>query len=797
MSLISDTDYLIHRLRLTYLREVEDPYGPRLISLDPSHTSNPYILAASLADVDKWPELAMPSSPQLSGDEEPHGGAKLKYTTTIMGGRTGGLGLRVHAKRASTSKRASTLAGTPRQDDMVKNFIGGHAPVSEEIVVPEPDEETEKPAEVNTVDVQVQGPTVVEEAPVAKVPQFIPRFKGAAEMEKRRMQRMAARRGPGAAPAPQVSFDDSSSDEDIPVAAESSSDSDFGDAAGANDSMDDDEFDPDFAATTTQTPGIHFDSASDMVSDMNSVLSLSEPESSSQPNMRSRPQLSPVSIRTHSKGQPKSHSPSQPQETRPRKTSAPPRILAHAPPEMVFTRKPIPPIMKQTTSSLSAMLKSTGTTSNPFAEMYAAISGRGENASSDVQVYFPHAVEPRGRAMDLNVRRDATVEEVIGFALWTYWEEGWKPKLDEGLNGEEDERWATHLSAVGWILRITEDDGEVDDDFPPPDRMGKIVKFNADGYAVLEASPAQIAQNQILESKIQRRPSRTTTGKKMEKSNSGLAVPVVPAGPGSSASNLGSLRLSTSLGPLSSHGPQMFLRIRVADAAGAGHVSTTIPVSAEMYMQEALEMVCKKRKLDTPKEYALMLADMSILIPLDRTVASLQGKRELVIIKRSMLGGDVLKATGKTTDPNASIFKRMSDTPAEVKLSSELDYAAAYKKYTIARKMPMLVAKQEKTLAIDGVYVHIMPSTNKGKAVFDNGKTYSYHIKSIADIQQSTKSSSVFKLVLNRGAGSKRYDFEADTPKLAAEIVQTVRNMKSALERSGTVNKSRRSRHVS
>ncbi len=71
-----------------------------------------------------------------------------------------------------------------------------------------------------------------------------------------------------------------------------------------------------------------------------------------------------------------------------------------------------------------------------------------------------------------------------------------------------------------------------------------------------------------------------------------------------------------------------------------------------MYMQEALEMVCRKRKLDNPKEYALLLADMSILIPLDRTVASLQGKRELVIIKKSRLGGDVLKGAGRTTDPN-------------------------------------------------------------------------------------------------------------------------------------------------
>jgi hypothetical protein len=74
-----------------------------------------------------------------------------------------------------------------------------------------------------------------------------------------------------------------------------------------------------------------------------------------------------------------------------------------------------------------------------------------------------------------------------------------------------------------------------------------------------------------------------------------------------------------------------------------------------MYMQEALEWVCRKRKLPDPKDYALVLGDMSLLIPLDRTVASLQGKKELVLIKRSMLpqlGIDVAKGTQKTTDPN-------------------------------------------------------------------------------------------------------------------------------------------------
>ena len=67
--------------------------------------------------------------------------------------------------------------------------------------------------------------------------------------------------------------------------------------------------------------------------------------------------------------------------------------------------------------------------------------------------------------MTLNVRRDATVDEVIGFALWNYWEEGWLPKLDEGLT-EDDPRSPVRLSSIGWMLWIAEEDGEVDDDFP-------------------------------------------------------------------------------------------------------------------------------------------------------------------------------------------------------------------------------------------------------------------------------------------------------------------------------------------
>jgi len=76
---------------------------------------------------------------------------------------------------------------------------------------------------------------------------------------------------------------------------------------------------------------------------------------------------------------------------------------------------------------------SSGTSSSkPFAELYGANVARSGAESMSVNVYFPHAREPSGRPLKLKVRKDAGVE-VLGFALWTYWEQGWLPKIDENL----------------------------------------------------------------------------------------------------------------------------------------------------------------------------------------------------------------------------------------------------------------------------------------------------------------------------------------------------------------------------
>ena len=469
----------------------------------------------------------MPISPDLSEDEQErpmrYPVPPLKYTQTIMGGRSGALGLRVHGKRASVSKR---LSGTPRQFD-VKNFIPDQAPVQEALSTPAPIPPTlvqsapvvgswikmEDSDEQVSPEPTVQNPqsVVPEQVPVVKIVQFIPKFKGAAEMEARRRERMAARRGPGGVvarvpPPPTLDFSSSSENEVEPVIGEVSSDEFEEVGAAAVDGMDEgDEFDPSvllspipdlllmhisssvFAATRT---GPTSDSASDVTSPFSvgtsSIPNSSIPVSSPHANIRARPRLSPVSeharYRQHHQLVDRSVGSSsditspvpKPEEPPKRSDSAAlPRSrgdstsnsASNNTTDMMFAKKKVF-AMKPLKSSLSAMLASSGSSSNPFAEMYAAISGRGESQSIDIQLYFPHARQPLGKAMHLNVRSDATVEEVVGFSMWSYWEEGWLPKLDEGLSGEDDPKWATRLSAAGWILRIAEEDGEVDDDFP-------------------------------------------------------------------------------------------------------------------------------------------------------------------------------------------------------------------------------------------------------------------------------------------------------------------------------------------
>lgn len=92
----------------------------------------------------------------------------------------------------------------------------------------------------------------------------------------------------------------------------------------------------------------------------------------------------------------------------------------------------------------------TPVTSNPFASLYASVAAPPTVPSLNLELFFPD-----NPPLLVTVRKDATVEEVTGHGLWKYVEEGREPKLPEENN-----------TTIDWGLRIVEDDGEIDEDFP-------------------------------------------------------------------------------------------------------------------------------------------------------------------------------------------------------------------------------------------------------------------------------------------------------------------------------------------
>ncbi|KAH9899127.1 uncharacterized protein BXZ73DRAFT_95139 [Epithele typhae] len=782
MSLISDTDYLIHSLRVQYLKHIDDPYGARIISLDQNYHSNPYIDASGLADIERWPELGMPSSPTPSDDESAPAvrrrhsgfpGANLKYTTTILGPtRTGAMGLRVNGKRQSMPRNPGRLslsrenAGgkSSNEETLITTEVIAATPTS-----PMKPRSPRSPIKDSVVQPQKQdaqdgsAPPVPAKGPVLM---FIPKFRGAEEMAARRRQRMAARaNGPGMVRAPMVAmpinpeFSSSSSSEpeaesEDEVAADEDEE-EFDMVADADDAVEVDEFDPEFAASRA---AVNSDSASETGSIL-SGASVVPPSTSARASRLSpvreggeRPSVSPEHDDGKLDAMFEMVTPAPSTAANIDTDPAPaPSATANTPAGM-FERRPVPPA-RAGVSALTAMLASTSSSSssNPFTELYSAISGRPETT--------------------LSVKKDATVEEVLGNALWTYWEESWLPQIDEGLSGEETPK----------------EDGEVDEDWPH-------LELQLEAYAVVEATPSQ--------SEIQRRISRVVVKKK----STGLLTQAAPSTNlvppadllGISSSAFGSMGssvgLSSSLGPSSSSGPPLFLR----------HVSTTIQASGGMYMQEVLELVCQnqKRGFTDPKEYALVIEtkEAKVNIPLDRTVRSLQGRRDLILMKKNLLHeyGVEMRERKATNDPNASIFTT-DVSIQEQTLSSMLDLMQAYRKYTVYRKLPMMVTRSARVLTIDGGYIHvrIIPGATKAKHVFDSGKTSSYHLKSVVACQQSSKNAATFKLVVHSGAErNKRYEFEAENPKIANEIVSTIRALKAAMEKPGGGKASRRNTRI-
>ena len=117
---------------------------------------------------------------------------------------------------------------------------------------------------------------------------------------------------------------------------------------------------------------------------------------------------------------------------------------------------PQPPQPKRPTpkSALTAMIQERASAAdNPFSE-FSFVSGRGESNPITLCVYLPHSAHPY-EPVSLVVRPDAIVDDVIGYILYDYIEKKRKPPLQEDI-----------YDIANWVLRIAEDDGEIEEDLP-------------------------------------------------------------------------------------------------------------------------------------------------------------------------------------------------------------------------------------------------------------------------------------------------------------------------------------------
>lgn len=361
-----------------------------------------------------------------------------------------------------------------------------------------------------------------------------------------------------------------------------------------------------------------------------------------------------------------------------------------------ITRRPVPPVQPPKQSALSVMLKSedsaTSGSTNPFNENYGALfapavpapsgpaSRRGGSAANssafEVTMYYSFSKE-KGKPLKMSLKADLLVEEVVGCALWKYWESERAPSLCPTADGSNDANWEDRseedkkrLSPANWVLRIADEDedGEVDDDFPAPDRTRGAKGFGT-CFSIMEASSAQFKQNLASDAQIQRRPSRII--RRIQKatispqpSSNNLAPPAAQLNASLAAGGAPSIMSASFVGtPAKSYSmsgataPLVYLKIRI-HLQGLEEINTTLHVPVDMYMADVLDMICKKRPkyLQNPKDWMLTVPDRGVIVPLDRTVESLQGAHQLALQKKGAavagLAGNRKASTSANTNPN-------------------------------------------------------------------------------------------------------------------------------------------------
>ncbi|KAL5598903.1 hypothetical protein BROUX41_003776 [Berkeleyomyces rouxiae] len=511
-----------------------------------------------------------------------------------------------------------------------------------------------------------------------------------------------------------------------------------------------------------------------------------------------------------------------------------PRTLTALPPARPMSA--IRPLsMIQPKSLLSEALKKK-TAGVPFAR-FANLSGQGERKPPIcVRIFAPFSNQS-STPFEVQIRRDVsedtgsskpvTVVQLIGLSLLRYIEEKREPPLPENKMGVN---W--------WTLRMMED-GEVDDDFPPLERTKPLASFvtanngpgsggvgaggTGGGGGVRGRGRANSAHYDdfalVMASDSERRDNMQQTAEYADEEadiddalgvssptddNNNNNKPPEPAAPPpppppaymppaytnplltTTYRNQNIIPADAPQAPVSSNrirGQQRLLRIHILTSDIAASQLVTVDVTTDMYLAEVLDIVCQKRQLDQAN-HVLKIPGSGAVARLDRPVASLGNVSDLELYRRRFATDGPLTISGSPTSASPKVlplvesqhsrrakkqFMGIHPLTREALKQDELG-SANYKKYTVWRKQTMrLVGTSERSLVIDGEYIHIIPAAGA------SGKTTTVHFSNAVGCKVLRKHPTNLKLMVYKGTESKRYDFEAKSADEASEIVMELK----------------------
>lgn len=494
-------------------------------------------------------------------------------------------------------------------------------------------------------------------------------------------------------------------------------------------------------------------------------------------------------------------------------------------------------------SGLASLLQgNTQLKQNVFAEEFGSVSGISAASDRNGGLKLQCAIHCKGvsqKIMQLQVRPNATVEQMIGYSLLEY--------LDDGG------QLPTELQdVVMWVLRIT-DEGKVDDDFPALDRTRAVSGLGVDEFAVCLATSDQIRLNEEARLR-QGRPARmprplstssrpsppssslssaiATQRKQNEKlsageyrfrvaprietsavvlqpsriATAGLAAifvgttPLAATGSDTKAASAAIAASNNSEGNSILSGGDMYhgrgeprlLRVRIMGDAPTAEAlqTTTVETDNNATIGIVLAQICRKRPFVKEDHFVLgvMSGEGEFVacgpdMPVARIPRSVDLCLQMVDNEGNPLVMEEAEAAVNQQQPLPAIISANAQPAAGGGGGSS---STVYHTFRVIRRAQMLFTRHERTLVIDGDVVTLMPSENR--TMTESSKTLTFHISNIL-CQRNQKSPRRIRLFVSRrgNAGDKTIDLEAASEEDAFMMCTIITRLHDQYTANGTI----------